>query len=123
VRVLSAEERTALLAACTRARNPPLYPLVVLALVGQTSFRPKLLSYQETWRQGLHKAHLGIPNFRVLTVTTSEERMRHLVAAWRSLRDGSPRLFLFTDQERLARRDILGQEWMNGRSEQVRLFG
>ena len=32
VRFLSAEERTALLAACKRDRNPLLYPLVVLAL-------------------------------------------------------------------------------------------
>jgi hypothetical protein len=38
---------------------------------GQTSFFRKLLAYQETWRRGLHKAHLAIPNFRVLTVTTS----------------------------------------------------
>jgi protein involved in plasmid replication-relaxation len=88
--------------------------------LGQTSFRRKLLSYRETWRQGLHKAHLGIPNFRVLTVTTSEERVRHLVAACRSL-GGGPRLFLFADQEELGRGDILGHEWVNGRGEVVKL--
>jgi|SRR5579863_6162246 len=83
--------------------------------LAQTSFRRKLLGYRETWRQGLHRRHLGIPNFRVLTVTTSEERMRHLVAACRSLEGG--RLFLFTDRESLGRGDILWQEWVNSRNE------
>ena len=87
----------------------------------QTSFLRKLLAYQETWRQGLHKRHLGIPNFRVLTATTSRERVEHLVAACRSLPGGGSRLFLFTDQERLAGGDILGQGWVNGRGEQLRL--
>jgi hypothetical protein len=89
--------------------------------LGQTSFRRKLLSYRETWRQGLHKAHLGIPNFRVLTVTTSEERVRHLVAACRMLGSGGSRLFLFADRERLGRGDVLSHEWVNGRGESVRL--
>lgn len=64
----------------------------------QTSFARKLLAYQETWRRGLHKMHLGIPNFRVLTVTTSRERVRHLVAACRSLPGGGSHLFLFADE-------------------------
>jgi hypothetical protein len=88
--------------------------------LAQTSFLRKLLAYQETWRRGLHRAHLGIPNFRVLTVTISRERVGHLVEACRSLTAGS-RLFLFTDQENLHRADILSQEWVNGRGEGVRL--
>jgi hypothetical protein len=86
----------------------------------QTSFLRKLLCYQETWRRGLHRRHLGIPNFRVLTVTTSEERVRHLVEACRSLAGGA-RLFLFTDEEALGRGDILAQEWVNGRGEVVQV--
>src|ERR1700694_713324 len=46
--------------------------------LGQTSLRRKLIGYRETWRQGIHRTHLGIPNFRVLTVTTTGERMRNL---------------------------------------------
>lgn len=87
--------------------------------LGQTSFLRKLLAYQETWRRGLHKKHLGIPNFRVLTVTTSRERVEHLVEACRSLGSGGG-LFLFTDQERLGREDILAHEWVDGRGEPVR---
>jgi hypothetical protein len=86
----------------------------------QTSFRRKLLAYQETWRQGLHKAHLGIPNFRVLTVTTGEERVRHLVAACRSI--AGQRLFLFAGEEVLRRGGVLGYQWVNGRGEDVRLL-
>jgi DNA-binding Lrp family transcriptional regulator len=86
----------------------------------QTSFRRKLVAYRETWRQGLHRSHLGIPNFRVLTVTTSEERMRHLVAGCRSL-GSAERLFLFADQKALGRRDILRHEWVNGRGEVLHL--
>jgi hypothetical protein len=84
----------------------------------QTSFRRKLLGYGETWRQGLHRTHLGIPNFRVLTVTTNEERMRHLVAACRSI-EGGQRMFLFTDQLAIHRESVLARQWLNGRGEPV----
>lgn len=89
--------------------------------LAQTSFLRKLVCYQETWRKGIHRKHLGIPNFRVLTVTTSRERVEHLVEACRSLTGGGSRLFLFTDWESLCRRDILAHEWVNGRGESVRL--
>jgi hypothetical protein len=85
--------------------------------LGQTSLLRKLLAYQETWRQGLHRRHLGIPNFRVLTVTTSEERVGHLLATCRSLAGGTPRLFLFVGREGLSRRDIMTTDWVNGRGE------
>lgn len=88
--------------------------------LGQTSFLRKLLCYQETWRQGLHRKHLGIPNFRVLTVTTNRKRVEHLVEACRSLSGGS-RLFLFTDGAQLGRRSILAQGWVNGLGEVLRL--
>jgi hypothetical protein len=95
---------------------------VVRQGLDQTSFRRKLLGYRETWRQGLHRTHLGIPNFRVLTVTTNEERMRHLAAACRSL-GGGARLFLFAHQETIGQEDILSYEWVNGRGESVHLAG
>jgi hypothetical protein len=90
--------------------------------LAETSFLRKLLAYQETWRRGVHTAHLSIPNFRVLTVTTSRERAEHLVAACRSLSGAGSRVFVFTDRETLGRGDILAHEWMNGRGEVVRLL-
>lgn len=87
--------------------------------LAQTSFLRKLLAYQEAWRRGLHREYLGIPNFRVLTVTTSRERVEHLVKACHSLTGGGSRLFLFTAQERLGQEDILTHQWVNGRAEVV----
>ncbi|HEX4959331.1 MAG TPA: replication-relaxation family protein [Thermoanaerobaculia bacterium] len=89
--------------------------------LGQTSFARKLICYQETWRQGIQRSHLGISNFRVLTVTTNRERVEHLVEACRSLGSGGSGLFLFADRENLARGDILTHEWVNGRGEVVYL--
>jgi len=85
--------------------------------IAQTSFLRKLVCYQETWRQGLHRRHLGTPNFRVLTVTASRKRVEHLMEACRSLVGGGSRIFLFTDRASLARGDILTHEWVNGRGE------
>jgi hypothetical protein len=91
--------------------------------LAQTSFLRKLLAYQETWRQGIHRAHLGIPNFRVLTVTTSRERVGHLVETCRSLSSGGgSRLFLFTDEKGIDSGGILTHEWVNGRGELVRFL-
>jgi len=89
--------------------------------LAQTSFLRKLIAYRETWRQSLHAVNFGIPNFRVLTVTTSRKRVGHLVEACPSLSGGS-RLFLFTNRERLGRGDILAHEWVDGQGEVVRLL-
>ena len=89
--------------------------------LAQTSFLRKLLAYQETWRQGIHRTHLGIPNFRVLTVTTDRVRVGNLVEACRSLGGGS-RLFLFIDSTEFGNMNILTSEWMNGRAESVTLY-
>ena len=89
--------------------------------LGRSSFFRKLLAYEATWRQGIHRSHLGLPNFRVLTVTTSKERVRHLVEATRTLKTGSG-LFLFANSEGLMGQDILTRPWLNGRGEEVRLL-
>jgi hypothetical protein len=88
--------------------------------LGQTSFFRKILAYKETWSQGLHRTHLGIPNFRVLTVTTSRERMEHLVEACRSLGGGGSRLFLFADRDSLKLEDILKHKWLS--KEKISLY-
>jgi hypothetical protein len=95
---------------------------VVRKELGQTSFRRKLLAYRETWRQGLHRTRFGIPNFRVLTVTTSRERLAHLVVACQDLPGGGGRPFLFMGQENLSCGDVLVHEWANGAGEVVRII-
>ena len=66
--------------------------------LAQTSFRRKLLAYAATWKQGIHKRELGLSRFRVLTVTKSAERCRHLEDVAREI-DGGKSLFLFTTQQ------------------------
>jgi len=56
--------------------------------VRQTSFFRKMTAYYETWKQGIHTSVYGIENFRVLTVTSSPERVENLIQANRGVNDG-----------------------------------
>lgn len=62
----------------------------------QSSFFRKLLAYEATWEQGLHRTRFGFHRFRVLTVTSSSPRVDSLLDACRRL-DRGQGLFLFTD--------------------------
>ncbi len=88
--------------------------------LSQTSFRRKLLAYEATWTQNLHRTRLGIHRFRVLTVTTSAARVNSLVEACSQLKSGHG-LFLFADQSILTG-DILMERWRIGRPGRDRRF-
>jgi len=79
----------------------------------QTSFRRKLLAYEATWNQNIHRSRFGFNRFRVLTVTTGAARVKSLVHACSQLKSGHG-LFLFTDKSILSG-DILSQVWQSGR--------
>ncbi len=89
----------------------------------QTSFNQKILGYLAGGGvRNAHGAHLGIGNFRVLTVTTSPQRMKTMWLAQNEATKGGSRQFLFVDHAKLkACPDVLAMEWMNGKGEQVRL--
>ena len=63
----------------------------------QTSMYRKLLAYEATWSQSIHRTRFGFHRFRVLTITTSTLRLQALVEACSKLRSGRG-LFLFSDQ-------------------------
>jgi len=88
-----------------------------------SSFHRKFLAYEATWLQELHRKHFGFHRFRVLSVTTSADRLKHLVEACRQLERGQG-LFLFTDlNSLLATTDPLAMHWQSTRSGQaVRLI-
>ena len=88
-----------------------------------SSFHRKFLAYEATWLQELHRKHFGFHRFRVLTVTTSADRLNHLVEACHQLERGQG-LFLFTDLKTLlATPDPLNLPWQTARSGQtVRLI-
>ena len=71
-----------------------------------TSLWRKLLAYEATWSQGVHRTALGINRFRVLTVTSNRARLEHLRQASLRLERGHG-LFLFTDASSLSKADDL----------------
>ncbi len=91
---------------------------VVRQNLSQTSFFRKLLAYQATWIQGLHRSRFGFPRFRVITVTSSLRRVENLVAACQNLERGHG-LFLFADRHSLAQIDPLAYNWKTGRPQET----
>ena len=88
---------------------------IVRKNLSQSSFYRKLLAYEATWSQGLHRSQFGFHRFRVLTVTTSAARVNSLVEACSQLKRGHG-LFLFTDQATLQKHgDIFTLAWKTGR--------
>ncbi|HXR46698.1 MAG TPA: replication-relaxation family protein [Candidatus Limnocylindrales bacterium] len=90
---------------------------VVRRNLSQTSFRRKLIAYEATWNQNIHRLRFGFNRFRVLTVTTSPARVNSLVQACSQLKSGHG-LFLFADQSILSG-DILSARWQTGRPGEV----
>lgn len=77
----------------------------------QTSFYRKLLAYETTWTQSIHRKRFGFDRFRVLTVTTGVGRRDALIEACSKLKTGRG-LFLFADRSILERpTDILAALW------------
>ena len=87
---------------------------VVRDKLTQTSFYRKLLAYEATWASKVHQRHLGIPRFRVLTVTTSAARVKSLLDACSRLQRGHG-LFLFADKSVLEK-DLFSPVWQGGKS-------
>jgi len=87
---------------------------VVREKLAQSSFYRKLLAYEATWSNKVHQRHLGIPRFRVLTVTTSQPRVKSLLDACSRLQRGHG-LFLFADQSVL-QKDLISAVWQCGKA-------
>jgi hypothetical protein len=88
----------------------------------RTYFAKKMLTYYEANRQQRHVHDLGIDNFRVLTVTTSDERVERMLAALDAITEGrGSNMFLFTDQATLTASNPFELEWVSGKREIVRL--
>jgi len=90
----------------------------------QTSFYRKLLAYEATWSQSIHRSRFDFNRFRVLTVTTNAERVRSLVDACSKLKRGHG-LFLFADRTILGKTsDLFSPIWQSARQgERMSLLG
>jgi Replication-relaxation len=90
----------------------------------QTSYLRKLVAYLAGGGPAnAFGAHFGIGNFRVLTITTSRERMATMIDALKQLTRGAGTAqFLFVDRATLHDcRDLLSLEWISGKGERVTL--
>jgi hypothetical protein len=81
--------------------------------LSQTSFYRKLLAYETTWVQDIHRQQLGIHRFRVLTVTTIPKRVETLAQACSELKRGHG-LFLFANESILSG-DVFSRLWQTGK--------
>jgi hypothetical protein len=62
----------------------------------QSSYLRKILAYRQIAAQSVYKSHLGLPNFVVLNVALTEERMRSIMSAVAGVaHEGRSKLFLF----------------------------
>jgi Replication-relaxation len=92
---------------------------VIRKNLSQTSFYRKLRAYEATWSQSIHQTQFGFHRFRVLTVTTSTERVKSLVDACSELERGQG-LFLFADRKILEKPgDIFLAVWQSGKQGQL----
>ncbi len=83
--------------------------------LSQTSFFRKILAYEATWTQSVHRTRFGFHRFRVLTVATSAPRVSSLVNACSELKRGHG-LFLFADRTILEKpAEIFTVNWKGGR--------
>ena len=78
-----------------------------------SSFARKLLAYEATWKQDIHRSHFDTPRMRVLTVTTSAARLENLIAAAAELERGRGLFFFATADSVSSAADLLALPWRN----------
>jgi hypothetical protein len=87
------------------------------------SIRRKLKTYYDGWRAQRHVEQFGIKQMRVLTITSSPERVHNMAGAVRTITEGrGSAFFLFGYADQLRDADPLSIEWMSGKRQPVRLI-
>jgi hypothetical protein len=90
----------------------------------QTSFERKMLAYLAAHDQGEQTRQFGWKTFRVLVVTTDQQRARSMIETLQRLnvpQSPGPSLFLFSLADELQRSDPLTHLWEDGRGRASRL--
>jgi Replication-relaxation len=88
----------------------------------RTYFSKKMLTYYEAARQHRHAYDLGISNFRVLTVTTTERRIERMVNAIKLMTGGrGSSMFLFETQEAVSKAGPLDLQWLSGKDVRMKI--
>jgi hypothetical protein len=91
----------------------------------QTSFARKMHAYLTAYAEKQHESRFGWKAFRVLTVTTDDQRMRSMQEAVRDLsvpNAPGPALFFFATRSALISSDPLALPWQDGNGRVSRLI-
>jgi hypothetical protein len=87
------------------------------------SIHRKFKTYYDGWRAQRHVEQFGLKQMRVLTVTSSQERVHNMVGVVRSITEGRrSKLFLFSDRTALNAGNPVRIEWITGKGGHVRLI-
>jgi len=89
----------------------------------KTSYYKKMFIYFQTFKKNKHIENFNINNFRVITITTSLDRIYNMILANRLINKTGSRLFLFTSFENfLKTKKIENIVFINGKGEHVKLY-
>ncbi len=72
-------------------------------------FKKKIIAYRQYWKSGKYQEKYGFKSFRVLTITTSEKRLKNLIVAARDC--GAKSMFLFTAQDLTKPNKVFDNIW------------
>ena len=93
-----------------------------------TSYLRKFLIYSAAFKARAHEKQLGLPPFRVLTVTTQPNRVEEMQRCFAAHLSGggtktNPGLFLFTDWQTLNQsKDYLSAAYVNAANKHIELI-
>jgi len=88
--------------------------------IKQTSFLRKMQSYEDSWKNKLPKQRFDINAFRVLTLTTSNDRIQTMVEAYKTELDKVPAgVFLFAEKSVDLK---VNRVWVNAAGKQAEMF-
>jgi hypothetical protein len=88
----------------------------------QTHFAKKIATYLQANCEERRVRDLGLPNFRVTTVTSTPARLEKMLEIVNAMTDSrGTNLFLFTDGRVLAGNNPLEVRWWTGKGKLVRL--
>jgi len=95
--------------------------IVRTTTINQTSFLRKMQSYEDTWNRKLVEKRFGIKSFRVLTLTSSDQRIGTMIETYRKeLKDRVPAgVFLFRPKHLEFDQKMV---WKNAAGNMVELF-
>jgi hypothetical protein len=97
---------------------------ITRANITQSSFERKMRAYLAAHAEGRHMQQFGWKTFRVLVVTTDEQRVRSMLGALRRLtaeKRPASALFLFALRDDLRVGAPIAQVWHDGSGQKIRL--